>query len=78
MHEQPDEALATAFFRAIQALEKMLATLHRSARAAAGLRQIDIARRLDELARDAEHSLQSLRSVAAANHWTSTSRRNGR
>jgi hypothetical protein len=78
MHEQPDEAVATAFFRAIQALEKMLATLRRSARAAANLHQIAIARRLDELARDAEHSLQSLRALAAAIHWQSTSHRNGR
>lgn len=78
MKEQPDEVLATAFLRAIQALEKMLATLQRSARAAAGLREIRIARHLAELARDTEHSLQSLRARAAVNHSNPRSRRNGR
>jgi hypothetical protein len=78
MEQQPDEARATAFLRAIQALEKMLATLRRSARAAAGLREPGIARHLDELARDLEHSLHGLRSLAALDRSNSTSRRNGR
>jgi hypothetical protein len=78
MEQQPDEARATAFVRAIQALEKMLATLRRSARAAAGLREAGIARHLDELARDVEHSLHGLRSLTPVDHSNSTSRRNRR
>jgi hypothetical protein len=78
MQDQRDEVLTMAFFRAIQALEKMLATLQRSARAAAGLRETGIARNLDELAREAEHNLQSLRSLAAVTRSRPTSRRNGK
>jgi hypothetical protein len=66
MHEGGDDAVATAFFRAIQALENMLATLERTACATAGLREPCLARRLDELARDVEYSLHGLRSVAEA------------
>jgi len=80
MEEQPDETLATAFERAIQALEKMLATLHRTARTAAQLQERGIARRLDELAGDVETSLRGLRSRASAvdRANTTASRRNGR
>ena len=78
MEEQRDEVLATAFLRAIQALESMRTTLRRGARTAAGLREAGIARHLDELARDVEHSLQGLRSFAAVSRYHSASRRNGR
>ena len=78
MEEQPDEVLATAFFRAIQALETMLTTLQRTAHAAAGLREAGVARHLDELARDVERSLQGLRSLAGVSRSNSASRRNGR
>ena len=79
MEPQPEEAVAAAVLRAIQALEKMLATLHRTARAAARLRQIAVAHRLDELAADVEQSLYGLRSHAAGRRSrSSTSRRNGR
>ena len=81
MEEEPDEALATAFLRAIQALEKMLTTLRRTARAAAGLRETAVARRLDELAGDVEQNLQSLRARADARRRgtgsNSSARRNG-
>ena len=78
MDQQRDEVLAAAFLRAIQALENMLTTLQKSARAAANLRETGIAHHLDDLAREAEHSLQGLRSLAALNRSDSTSRRNGR
>jgi hypothetical protein len=55
----------------------MLASLRRTARAAAGARDGAIARRLDELALDVEASLHGLRAYAA-NRSRSTSRRNGR
>ena len=78
MQEQPDEVLATARSRAIQALEKMLATLQRAARVAAGLRETGVARHLHELALEAEHSLQGLRTLAALDRSDGRSRRNGR
>jgi hypothetical protein len=77
MEEQPDEAVATAFSRAIQALEKMLTTLRRTARTAAGLRETAVARRLDELAGDVEQSLQGLRSRAAARRRSGSGSRSG-
>ena len=80
MDQPPGEPLGTAFERAIQALEKMLATLHRTARTAAHLQERGVARRLDELAGDVETSLRGLRSRAAAVDRANTiaSRRNGR
>jgi hypothetical protein len=77
MEDERDEALATALLRAIQALEKMLATLDRAARTAARLRETAVAYRLDALARDVEQSLESLRS-RAAERWNASSHRNGR
>ena len=79
MQQLPDEAAATALGRAIQALEKMLVTLHRTARTAASLREIAVARRLDELADEVEQSLEGLRSRAVAGRYNSSvPHRNGR
>ena len=78
LEEDRDEVLATAFLRAIQALETMLGMLRRTARAAAGVRETAVARRLDELAGDVEQSLLRLRMRAAARRPNSACRRNGR
>jgi hypothetical protein len=75
MQEEREEVVATAFLRAIQALEKTLVTLQRTARCAGSLCEAGVARRVDDLAGDVEHSLQGLRTIA--DQSDTAPRRNG-